>query len=76
MKIKNITDVKKFFEKLSECKGSVKLITSQGDQLNLKSTLCQYIALTDMFTEAKIGEVEIICSDPDDATMLLEYLIR
>lgn len=76
MKIKNITDAKMFFEKLAECKGTVKLITSQGDQLNLKSTLCQYIALTQMFTEAKIDEIELICSDPDDAAMLLEYLVR
>jgi len=76
MKIKNITDTKKFFEVLSQCKGTVELVTSQGDRLNMKSKLCQYIALTDMFTESKIGEVELICSEPEDVQMLLEYLVR
>ena len=54
MKIKNITEPQKFFEVLNECKGRVELVTSEGDRLNMKSTLCQYIALTQMFKEATI----------------------
>ena len=76
MKVKNITDVNKFLEMVCHCKGNVELITKDGDRLNLKSKLCQYIALTDMFTEAKIEEVEIITHEPEDTHMLLEYLIR
>lgn len=76
MKIKNIEDPKKFFEVLCHCKGTVELVTPQGDRLNLKSTLCQYFALTDMFTESKIDEVEIIFSEPDDINLLMDFLIR
>jgi len=76
MKIKNITDTQKFFNVLCNCKGSVELVTSQGDRINLKSTLCQYIALTEMFSDPKIDEVEIICSEPEDVQMLLDYLVR
>ena len=49
MKIKNITEPKTFFEVLNQCKGTVELVTSEGDRLNLKSKLCQYITLTQMF---------------------------
>ena len=76
MKVKNISDVTKFFDVLNKCKGKVELITSEGDRLNLKSQLCQYIMLTKMFTEAKIDEIEIIAYEPEDTQTLLDYLIR
>lgn len=76
MKIKNINNPKRFFEVLNECKGRVELVTSEGDRLNLKSTLCQYIALTQMFKDARIDDVELIVSDPEDFNTLLEFLVR
>ncbi len=76
MKIKNITQPQKFFEMLQQCKGKVELVTSEGDRLNLKSTLCQYIMLTQMFSEAKIGEIELLVSEPEDLSLLLNYLVR
>ena len=76
MKILNITNPKAFFEVVEKCKGRVELVTSEGDRLNLKSKLCQYIAMSDMFTDAKIGEVEILVSDPEDASLMVDYLIR
>lgn len=76
MKIKNINNPQRFFEVLNECKGRVELVTSEGDRLNLKSTLCQYIALTQMFKDARIDDVELIVSEPEDVARLLEYLVR
>ena len=72
----NITDIKRFFEVVNKCKGRVELVTAEGDRLNLKSTLCQYVGLTDMFTEAKIDDIEILVSNPDDLHILMEFLIR
>ena len=76
MKILGITNVEKFLEVLDRCKGKIELITSEGDRLNLKSKLCQYLALSKIFSEAKIEEIEIIASEPEDVKILLEYLIR
>ena len=76
MKIKNITYIKRFFEVVNKCKGRVELVTAEGDRLNLKSTLCQYVGLTDMFTEAKIDDIEILVSEPEDIRLLMEFLIR
>ena len=76
MNIKNISEPQKFFEVLNKCKGSVELVTSEGDRLNLKSKLCQYIALTQMFKDASIDEVELVVSEPEDMSMLLDYLIK
>lgn len=76
VKIKNITEPQKFFELLKDCKGKVELVTSEGDRLNLKSTLCQYIALTQMFKDAQIEELDLIVSEPEDMSLLLNYLVR
>jgi hypothetical protein len=76
MKIIGITNVDKFLEVLDKCQGKIELITSEGDRLNLKSKLCQYLALSKIFSEAKIDEIEIVASEPEDTKLLLEYLIR
>jgi len=76
MKIKNITEPQEFFETLNKCKGSVELVTSEGDRLNMKSKLCQYITLTQMFKDATIEEVELIVSEPEDMSLLLSYLVK
>ena len=75
MFIKDITEPKRFFKAVSACRGRVELVTGEGDRLNLKSTLCQYIALTQMFQDARMTDVELVVSDPDDYENLREYLV-
>ena len=36
MKIQNVTDVDKFFKVIDECKGTVELVSPDGDRINLK----------------------------------------
>ena len=43
MKIQNIDNVEKFFKVVDSCKGKVELVTGEGDRLNLKSKLSQYV---------------------------------
>ena len=74
MKITNITNPRQFFQTVSTCSGHVELVTSEGDRLNLKSTLCQYIMLTQMFQDASIDDVELLLSDPEDMERLKPYL--
>ena len=76
MKIKNIRDPKGFFETLKECKGTLEIVTSQGDRLNLKSKLSQYIFMSDMFDGATIGDLELVASEPDDIALILAYIIK
>ncbi|MDR0841588.1 MAG: polya polymerase [Christensenellaceae bacterium] len=75
MRIKNITESTRFFSAVSQCNGRVELLTSEGDRLNLKSTLCQYIALTQMFQDKNIEGVELALSDPHDFSMLAEFIV-
>lgn len=76
MIIRNITNVERFFETVDKCSGRVELLTKQGDRLNLKSKLSQYVSLTGMFNDPMIEEIELLVSEPEDIQKLLEFLVR
>ena len=50
MKVSNIKDIDKFFEVVDSCDGKVELVTGEGDRLNLKSKLSQYVSLANIFS--------------------------
>lgn len=75
MKVMNISDPEKFFEVINQCKGTVELVTTEGDRLNLKSQLTKYVALTKLFGDNTIPEMEIVAHDPEDVKRLLDYMV-
>ena len=76
MKVKNITDINKFFDVVDSCKGKVELITGEGDRLNLKSKLCQYVSLANIFSNGEIPEMEILAYEKEDVDKLLNFMIN
>ena len=74
MKITNLSNVEGFLKTVSECKGTVELVTKEGDRLNLKSELTKYVALTSFFKDSKIPEMEVILSEPEDAVKIINFL--
>ncbi|MEG1741513.1 MAG: polya polymerase [Acetivibrio sp.] len=76
MKFNNITDVDKFFEVIDHCKGKVELVSEEGDRLNLKSKLCQYVSLAKIFSDGTIPELEILAYEPEDVDKLLKFMIN
>lgn len=74
MKLENIKDVKGFFEVVDKCSGKIELISPEGDRLNLKSKLCQFIAFTNLFGSSEINSLELITENKEDATMILEFM--
>ena len=51
MKVQNITDIEGFFKVVDSCEGKVELVTGEGDRLNLKSKLSQYVSMANIFSE-------------------------
>ncbi|MCI8268850.1 MAG: polya polymerase [Lachnospiraceae bacterium] len=77
MKIYNVESPEKFLEVIKQCKGSVELISKQGDRLNLKSELTKYLAISRLFADKTlINDMELVASDPDDVKFLLEYMME
>lgn len=74
MKITNITNVNALFNVIETCSGKVELVTGEGDRLNLKSKLSQYVALANVFSDGKIDELEIIAYEPEDVNKLISFM--
>ena len=76
MKVQNITDIDKFFEVIDQCKGKVELVTGEGDRLNLKSKLSQYVSMANIFSDGTIAELELIAYEPEDITKLVNFMME
>ena len=77
MKIYNIKDVDGFFKVIDSCQGKVELITSEGDRLNLKSKLCQYVSLTGSLNSAvEVPELELVAYEHEDTEKLIKFLME
>ena len=76
MKLKNVTNVDKFFDAVRMCEGYVELVTQNGDRLSLKSTLSQYVSIVKFFSGGCISEMEIITHNASDAKILFRYMIN
>ena len=75
-KVTHITDIDKFFEVIDSCKGRVELVTGEGDRLNLKSKLSQYVSLANIFSAGEIPELEIVAAEKEDIDKLMSFMIN
>lgn len=76
MKIQNISNVEGFFKVIDNCVGRVELVTGEGDRLNLKSKLSQYVSLATIFSNGgEIPQLEIIAYEKEDIDRLVQFMI-
>ena len=54
MKLTNIKDTEAFFKVIDSCQGKVELVTGEGDRLNLKSKLSQFVSLANIFSFSRL----------------------
>ncbi|SCP95678.1 polya polymerase [Anaerobium acetethylicum] len=75
MKVQNITNIEGFFKVVDGCQGKVELVTGEGDRLNLKSKLSQYVSMANIFSDGVIAELEIIAYEKEDIDKLVAFMI-
>ena len=75
MKVQNITDIEGFYKVVDECKGKVELVTGEGDRLNLKSKLSQYVSMANIFSNGEIPELEVIAYEKEDIDKLIKFML-
>lgn len=76
MKVQNIKNIEKFFKVVDSCAGKVELVTGEGDRLNLKSKLSQYVSMANIFSNGEIPEMEIIAYEPEDIGKLVNFMME
>ena len=61
---------------MDQCKGTVELVSSEGDRINLKSKLSQYLSLANIFSNGYIKELELVAYDKEDIDRLIQFMYQ
>ncbi len=72
MKLSNIKEVNNFLKTVDECKGNVWLESIDGNRINLKSKLSQYIAISALIS-FEGDKLELFCSEADDEAKFYNF---
>ena len=75
MKVQNITNIDKFFEVVDSCKGKVELVTGEGDRLNLKSKLSQYVSMANIFFIGEFSELEVKAFEKEHTDKFIHFMM-
>ena len=54
----------------------MELVTGEGDRLNLKSKLSQYVSMANIFSNGEIPELEIIAYEKEDTDKLIHFMME
>lgn len=76
MKLMNIKDVNTFFKVIDECQGDVFLASDEGDMINLKSKLSQYLAVANLFSDGYISQLTLVTSSSIDSERFMRYMYQ
>lgn len=76
MKLANITNVDGFFKAVEDCKGRVELVSPEGDRINLKSKLSQYLSMANIFSNGYIKELELVAYEKEDLDRLIKFMYQ
>ena len=72
MRLTNISEVNNFINLVNECKGDVWLESVEGDKINLKSKLSQYIAISALIS-IEGDHLDLYCSLPEDEAKFVKF---
>lgn len=73
MKLKRDIDYRRLLNRVKRCKKDVLLKTKEGDVLNLKSELSQYLVLFLARQNALLKDAWIECMDTADEALFAEF---
>lgn len=75
MRLNPNVNVPAFLQAVQSCKGEVCFVTQEGDILNLKSTLSQFVFTAVVAGKLQDLEGRVSVQDPQDAILLRNYCI-
>ena len=76
MKVEKVTNIPEFFKIVDSCKGRVELLTGEGDRRNLKSKLCQFLSMGQIFSKSEDLHLEIVASEEEDLQRLCQFFME
>jgi hypothetical protein len=75
MKVFNV-DVNAFQKLIQSCKGTVTIVTEDGDRIVTNSMLSALIGFAKVLEVASLKEIEFECEDPEDRVRVLDFMMK
>ena len=75
MKLNPSANIPHFLQTVQSCRGDVHYLTPDGDDLNLKSALAQFLFAAVVAGQLEELPGEISLQEPDDQSVLQRYLL-
>ena len=72
MKVQNISDVNAFFKMIDECKGTVELVSDEGDRINLS----QYLSMATLFSNGYIEKLDLVAHEKEDIERIIKFMYQ
>lgn len=74
MRLKKTAALSDFLQQVQTCQGEVWFVTDEGDRLNLKSMLSEFLFLTAAISSSLIEKGQLELEHAEDALLLEMYL--
>ncbi|MDD2534191.1 MAG: hypothetical protein PHC86_05775 [Eubacteriales bacterium] len=75
MKVFNV-DVDSFAKLIQSCKGTVVIVTEDGDRIVTNSMLSALIGFAKVLEVASLKEIEFECENPEDRVRVVEFMMK
>lgn len=74
MRLRDKIDYSAFLKNVQKCSSEVLLVTPEGDQLNLKSALSQFVFAAALSGSLDLSDAKLVLADPEDAALLEAFV--
>ena len=73
MTLENISNIDGLFAVINQCTGNVELISDEGDCINLKSRLAQYMTVA--FSDGYIRSLRLRVEKDEDKVRIFDFIL-
>ena len=74
MTLENISNIDGLFAVINQCTGNVELISDEGDCINLKSRLAQYMTVAGAFSDGYIRSLRLRVEKDEDKVRIFDFI--
>lgn len=74
MRLKDGFDIHSFVKATENCTGQIFFHTSEGDILNIKSLISEYLMVSILCNKSLLKDSQVICTQDEDYQVLKDFL--
>lgn len=75
MTLENISNIEGLFKVIQNCVGKVELVSDEGDCINLKSRLAQYMTVAGAFSDGYLRTLCLRVEKDEDKARIFDFML-